>query len=155
MTDLSGTKISNHVVIYLFQNITTNNLQSFNEMCVRDQLKLQKQNKILYRQTVVLIEEALWKTRKTADSSYFWWCLIPHWHSSAHLMLLWQMDVCGQCPKQHGQGPGVPHHLNWGASPSCPSSVHSPQISHSSPAHTCQAAENYPDKAVYPFISLA
>lgn len=72
----------------------------------------------------MLIEQTLWKTKKTADSSYFWWCFLPHLHFSAHLMLLWQVDVCWECPttttKQHGQGLGVPQHLNWGASPSCP-----------------------------------
>lgn len=65
------------------------------------------------------------------------------------------LGVLYHSTKQQGQGLGVPQHLNWGASPSALSSVHSPQTPHSSPAHICQAAQNYPAKAVHPFISSA
>jgi len=40
--DLSGTKISNNVVVYVFKNIITKSLHSFNEICMGDELKLQE-----------------------------------------------------------------------------------------------------------------
>lgn len=35
-------KISNHVAVYLLKNTITNNLHSFNEMCISKELKLQE-----------------------------------------------------------------------------------------------------------------
>lgn len=83
-----------------------------------------KQNKILNRQTVVLIEQALWKTKKTADSSYFWWCFIPHLHFSARSELLWQVEACWECSTTapsskgrvwgcHNTWTGVPAPVPW------------------------------------------
>lgn len=59
--------------------------------------------------------------------------------------------VLGVPHHQHRQGLGLPQRLNYGASPSCPELGAQP----TDISHICQAAANYPDKAVYPFISLA
>lgn len=60
-------------------------MHSFHEMCIGDELKLQgkKDSKLLNRQTVVLIAQALFLKTKTADAGYFKWGFISHLNFNA------------------------------------------------------------------------
>lgn len=60
MENASGTKINKNEVVYFFKNIITKNLHSFNKMYIGDKVKLQgkKDDKILNKETVVLIAQA-------------------------------------------------------------------------------------------------